>query len=79
MIVEVWNDVIAALNHLTRRFREARLVAINQRDEPCAGRMKEQATKKKQRAIADTDSRAVLAIYRSCEFQVGTQNSVRQM
>jgi len=41
--------------------------------------VEQNAAKKKQRVIADTDIRRVLAIYRSCGFQVRTQNSVQQI
>ena len=58
------NDVIAALNHFPRRFRKARLVAIDQRNAPGADHMKKQASKKQQRVIG-TDFPRVLAIYRS--------------
>src|SRR2546429_3443127 len=45
-IIEVGNDVICALDHLSRCFRETRLVTIDQRQAPCAGQMKKDAAKK---------------------------------
>src|SRR6266404_1442085 len=53
VIVEIRNDVIAALNHFARRFGEARLVPIDERKTPCAGDVKEHAAKKQEGGIAD--------------------------
>jgi hypothetical protein len=74
----VRNNTIAALDHLARRFGKARFVTVDQRQAPCASNVKKEAANKKQRVI-DTDLRRVLAIYRSCSFQVQTQNNVRQL
>ena len=70
LIVEKRNDVIAALQHLARRFGKTRLIAIDQRKAPRAGEMKKQAGEKEEGEIADTGRRRVLAIYRSCRTQV---------
>ena len=44
LVIEVRNDVIAALDHLARCFGETRFVAIDQRNNPSAGEVEEQAT-----------------------------------
>ena len=51
-VVEIRNDIIAALDHFARRLGEARLIAIDQRQRPGAGEMKKQAPKKEEREIA---------------------------
>src|SRR5437870_2101682 len=63
LIIEVRHDVVSARDHLARSFGKPRLVAINQRQTPCAGDVKKDAGEKKQRVIA------------YCGFQVSTQNS----
>jgi hypothetical protein len=70
MIVEVRNDVIPPLSHFPRCFREARLIAIDQRQAPRAGDVEKHAAEKEKNEIADTDIRRVLAIYRSCRIQL---------
>ena len=66
MIVEIGNDIIAALNHLARGFSKARLVAINQRQIPCAGDVKDNAAHEQERVIANVGIRRLVVIYRSC-------------
>ena len=67
VIVEVRHDVVAAFDHLSRRFGEAWLVAIDQRQIPRPNQMEQDRTEEQQGVIAD------------CGFQVRTQNSVRQI
>jgi hypothetical protein len=45
------NDVIAALNHLARRFGKPGLVAIDQRNAPRPGDVENDAAEKQQRVI----------------------------
>src|SRR5207237_9590174 len=43
LIVEVGNDVIAALDHFARCLCETRLVAVDQRQAPCPDHVKQDA------------------------------------
>ena len=47
----MWNDVLATLNHLARRFGETGLVPIDERNAPRPDRMEKNAAKKQQRVI----------------------------
>jgi hypothetical protein len=51
LIIEVGNDVVAAPDHFARSFGKARLIAIDQRQAPCAKDVKNHAAKKQQRVI----------------------------
>ena len=66
MIVEIGNDIIAALSHLARCFCKARLVAIDQRQTPCSGDVEENAAHEQERVSANTGIRRLVVIYRSC-------------
>ena len=66
VIVEIGNDIIAAFNHLARCFSKARFVAIDQRQIPCAGDVKENAADEQECILANTGIRRLLVIYRSC-------------
>jgi hypothetical protein len=65
MVVKVGNDVISALDHLARCFRETRLVTIDQRQAPGSGQVKKNRAEKQKNRIA------------YCGFQVRAQNSAR--
>ena len=73
MVIEIRNDVVAALQHFARSFGETRLVAIDQRQGPGASEVKEQAGEKNENEISEADISRVFAIYRSCRIQGGTQ------
>jgi hypothetical protein len=51
LIIEVGNDIVAVLDHFARSFGKAWLIAIDQRQAPCAKDMKNHAAKKQQRVI----------------------------
>ena len=61
MIVEIGNDIIAALPHLARCFGKSRLVAIDQRQAPRARDVKKQAAEKREE--------------RNCGLQVAKRDS----
>src|SRR5581483_10312330 len=51
-VVEVGDNVILAFDHFARRFGKARLVAIDQRNDPGAGDVKEDATGEEEEKIS---------------------------
>ena len=59
LIIEVGNDVVAALDHFARSFGKARLIPIDQRQAPCAKDVKQNAGEKQYR------------VFCRCRFQCG--------
>ena len=53
LIVKVRNDVVASFYHLPRRFGKARLIAVDQRQSPSAGDVKQHGAGKQEGVIAD--------------------------
>jgi len=53
LVVEVWNDVIAALAHLARGLGETRLVPIYERNGPGPGDVQKERAEENEDEIAD--------------------------